>query len=146
MPRYVKTPFSINHSVEETGETVTVRVSVTPYNGWFQEKKEVLDFTYAEKLLKEAGIRNQGCLNKEVKLNNKKKGSSTVEWVFAKKQPKKNTIVEKVLDKAPECVIMDREEVEVPVATKTKTGRKRRKPTTKTHKLLGDEDVDGVLV
>jgi len=134
MPRYVKTPYAVTHKITETETTTVVKVSVTPYNGWFQEKKEIIECSYAEELLKDSNIFYESCLNQNIIINNKKEETSTVEWIFSKPQPKKKEITEKVLDISPEHVIIDKE-IENTVEFKSKR-KKSRKQTKKTHKLL----------
>jgi len=134
MPRYVKTPYAVTHEITETETTTVVKVSVTPYNGWFQEKKETIECSYAEEILKDSNILYESCLNQNIIINNKKEETSTAEWIFSKPQPKKKEVTEKVLDKSPEHVIIDRE-IENTVAIKSKR-KKSRKQTKKTHKLL----------
>ena len=130
-------------SHEFRGDKLVVKVEMSPFDRFCQPvrmtctKEEVLDWLKANNIL-------PGDIVTGYNLNNVNHKLCSGKFVF--KIPPKQKKIKKVLDKDSECVIMDREEVEVPVATKTKTGRKRRKPTTKTHKLLGDEDVDGVLV
>ena len=126
----LKTPFNISHSIEENEDKIMVDVSVTPYNGYLQEELIILGYEYAEQLLREEGMIFRECLNRESKINNKRANKSNNTWIFSKIKTQKKRKRKKVLDKSPECVIMNREELETTGATKK---RKSKKATKKTH-------------
>ena len=140
----VKVPYEISSSIEEDENHIKVKVSVTPYDGYKQEKLVLLDYSHAVNILKEKNIPFEDCINKEVTINNKKVNQSSKIWIFLKPLTKNN---EKVLDKSSKDVIIDIEEGVYVTKTKTKSrSKKSKRHPKKTHKLLGDEDVGGVLV
>ena len=121
----------ISHQIVD--DKIIVKVEMSPFGRHDQPVRMVCT---AEEILNWLKTNNilAGPMISGYQLNNVNRKLCSVEFVF--QIPSKQKKNKKVLDKVPECVIMDSEEVEVPVAAKTeasKKPKKRRKSTKKTH-------------
>jgi len=122
----------ISHQIVD--DKVIVKVEMSPFGRHDQPVRMVCT---TEEILNWLKTNNVliGPMISGHQLNNVNRKLCSGEFVF--QVPPKQKKNKKVLDKASECVIMDREEVEVPVAVKaeaSKKPKKRRKSTKSTKK------------